>query len=75
MYVLLCHCLFQFTHPGRGATVCFACTMLKYRVSIHAPREGCDAFEGFRSNAYLPVSIHAPREGCDVYKELSENGQ
>ena len=34
--------LFQFTHPGRGAT-CWACAKPPLvRVSIHAPREGCD---------------------------------
>ena len=34
------------------------------RISIHAPREGCD----FRINKYGTfqiISIHAPREGCD----------
>ena len=34
------------------------------KISIHAPREGCDVFvpdaEGFSA-----ISIHAPREGCD----------
>ena len=33
---------FQFTHPGRGATLRdfgFTCYLI---VSIHAPREGCD---------------------------------
>ena len=34
--------LFQFTHPGRGAT--WSASIYCYRsiVSIHAPREGCD---------------------------------
>ena len=35
---------FQFTHPGRGATKVRILTMrLRSTVSIHAPREGCDA--------------------------------
>ena len=34
---------FQFTHPGRGATCEFSETSRKARVSIHAPREGCDS--------------------------------
>mgnify|MGYP002745897190 CR=1 FL=1 len=34
--------VFQFTHPGRGATVWFTCISRRCRVSIHAPREGCD---------------------------------
>ena len=33
---------FQFTHPGKGATVLSYWMMWKYRVSIHAPWEGCD---------------------------------
>ena len=36
-----------------------------YRVSIHAPREGCDGkTSGLK--AFCEVSIHAPREGCDT---------
>ena len=33
-------------------------------VSIHAPREGCDAY-GCEYERIYYVSIHAPREGCD----------
>ena len=33
---------FQFTHPGRGATRAYDLTSRVQRVSIHAPREGCD---------------------------------
>ena len=34
---------FQFTHPGRGATVGNVGKAIKLLfVSIHAPREGCD---------------------------------
>ena len=35
---------FQFTHPGKGATVFADPTILEYRVSIHAPWEGCDFY-------------------------------
>ncbi len=35
-----------------------------YRVSIHAPREGCDNTLVVRL-LRIVVSIHAPREGCD----------
>ena len=55
---------FQFTHPGRGATLYHHWLRRVDHVSIHAPREGCD-------DAPIPksircwVSIHAPREGCD----------
>ena len=33
---------FQFTHPGRGATLFKLRVRLVDTVSIHAPREGCD---------------------------------
>ena len=34
--------MFQFTHPGRGATVGVGDLLYRLGVSIHAPREGCD---------------------------------
>ena len=34
---------FQFTHPGRGATLCQHLLCELESVSIHAPREGCDS--------------------------------
>ena len=34
--------VFQFTHPGRGATSQVGRLLPEFRVSIHAPREGCD---------------------------------
>ena len=37
----------------------------KSRISIHAPREGCD-YGGRDWYQSLSISIHAPREGCDV---------
>ena len=33
---------FQFTHPVRGATMRHVELKMRYNVSIHAPREGCD---------------------------------
>ena len=35
--------VFQFTHPGRGATLRVIARVVVMLVSIHAPREGCDA--------------------------------
>ena len=40
--ILLSLLLFQFTHPGRGATQAEHTDSRALRVSIHAPREGCD---------------------------------
>ena len=80
--------VFQFTHPGRGATPLRAFVLrltfrfnsrtpggvrpqsptigtLSLSVSIHAPREGCDAKSAYFFSS-PEVSIHAPREGCDV---------
>ena len=56
--------MFQFTHPGRGATPSAEYSVSGTTVSIHAPREGCDGF-GFGFELDTTVSIHAPREGCD----------
>ena len=57
---------FQFTHPGRGATLDTSLCCSVVHVSIHAPREGCDRL-ALRVVEGIVVSIHAPREGCDVY--------
>ena len=38
--------VFQFTHPGRGATQARFSIHCGYIVSIHAPREGCDGHWG-----------------------------
>ena len=34
-------------------------------ISIHAPREGCDAHPVPGEYRHPGISIHAPREGCD----------
>ena len=41
-------------------------------ISIHAPREGCDA-EQPELMAAIKISIHAPREGCDSLFGISRN--
>ena len=43
--VLLLALLFQFTHPGKGATVKKALSNTLMDVSIHAPWEGCDYWD------------------------------
>ena len=61
--------MFQFTHPGKGATRTQPHIDIEVRVSIHAPWEGCDIplvpqlLVGY-------VSIHAPWEGCDLQPHL-----
>ena len=56
---------FQSTHPARGGTWPTDDIDEAARISIHAPREGCDmARSGLRRLTW--ISIHAPREGCDA---------
>ena len=57
--------LFQFTHPGKGATLALPSEQPVQRVSIHAPWEGCDLSAIDSEFAGRSVSIHAPWEGCD----------
>ena len=57
--------VFQFTHPGRGATTNIYLRRPSTKVSIHAPREGCDSCFAPVPHLGNNVSIHAPREGCD----------
>ena len=56
---------FQFTHPGKGATVDLFVGYAVSRVSIHAPWEGCDSLLHLDTHRMAFVSIHAPWEGCD----------
>ena len=64
--------LFQFTHPGKGATLVGLCGTIDAYVSIHAPWEGCDNLDTDYYAAIVEVSIHAPWEGCDTALEITE---
>ena len=57
--------LFQFTHPGKGATGKIHYSDYTDKVSIHAPWEGCDSCFAPVPKWGNNVSIHAPWEGCD----------
>ena len=61
---------FQFTHPGKGATLDRRLTKPTRHVSIHAPWEGCDWDDFGDTLAVVYVSIHAPWEGCDAHSWL-----
>ena len=53
---------FQFTHPGRGATILISFVPHTFCVSIHAPREGCDEQdEQHRGNDILFQFTHPGR--------------
>ena len=56
--------MFQFTHPGKGATEISFVARAAVCVSIHAPWEGCD-IQISTTTKWTKVSIHAPWEGCD----------
>ena len=65
---------FQFTHPGRGATVSGLTTIKVYRVSIHAPREGCDGCVGKQETKGTMFQFTHPGRGAtrsnqDLYKQ------
>ena len=52
-------------HTPRGVRpVCQYTNIDIRRISIHAPREGCDRLK-IGDTEYSGISIHAPREGCD----------
>ena len=58
---------FQSTHPVWGATcngVWVKCKSCK--ISIHAPRVGCDLDNLKLGYGGTKISIHAPRVGCDM---------
>ena len=56
---------FQSTHPVRGATLRRTDVEQHRKISIHAPREGCDGWTTCLITRAV-ISIHAPREGCDT---------
>ena len=56
---------FQFTHPGRGATVCIC--LFGDNVEFQFTHPGRGATYDEQEKRHVPtVSIHAPREGCDL---------
>ena len=60
------HIMFQFTHPGRGATSGWSCCKDDaYSFNSRTPG-GVRPLVCFVHAVKLGVSIHAPREGCDI---------
>ena len=56
--------------PGGVRLAAASSAMACACVSIHAPREGCDALADVGITALIDVSIHAPREGCDALERV-----
>ena len=61
---------FQFTHPGRGATTPWIPTTTNRQVSIHAPREGCDAIKIASIQADLKFQFTHPGRGATIQRGL-----
>ena len=51
---------FQSTHPVRGATLPPAIGTEQLRISIHAPREGCDYRLAFDEQGYPHFNPRTP---------------
>ena len=57
--------LFQFTHPGKGATaVLYHKPIVRYSVSIHAPWEGCDYTAALPLGRCLMFQFTHPGKGA-----------
>ena len=58
---------FQFTHPGRGATDKERILNRLQRVSIHAPREGCDLLDMRSIRLLMMFQFTHPGRGATLY--------
>ena len=62
---------FQFTHPERGATLASPTTLVISKVSIHAPREGCDLFSGIEVTHHRRFQFTHPERGATLRRSIS----
>ena len=58
---------FQFTHPGRGATLIIREVHQVAIVSIHAPREGCDLIMVLTFPVAVEFQFTHPGRGATLY--------
>ena len=65
--------MFQFTHPGRGATSLQPLPSACLPVSIHAPREGCDANSNDNNDPNNGFNSRTPG-GVRLLSRRSTNG-
>ena len=64
---------FQFTHPGRGVTQGLYPARYPQRVSIHAPREGCDSYLCDKYGLHSKFQFTHPGRGAtDLSRKLLE---
>ena len=59
--------MFQFTHPGRGATYGVDVPRGRGEVSIHAPREGCDSTRSIRAIYAIEFQFTHPGRGATPF--------
>ena len=62
--------LFQFTHPGRGATEAESAPCRRIGFNSRTPG-GVRLYRRQDYEGSKPVSIHAPREGCDIVSVIT----
>ena len=67
--------MFQFTHPGRGATESKKLWSSVLRVSIHAPREGCDWIVSLVSVLTVLFQFTHPGRGATACKSTAPSDQ
>ena len=65
--------LFQSTHPVRGATTMGEQPMEEDLISIHAPREGCDAKEGGQKCGRIGFQSTHPVRGATFLNPFSSS--
>ena len=65
---------FQFTHPGKGATLCHLCSHCVGLVSIHAPWEGCDTSDGEWVTPLSLFQFTHPGKGATISRLLDMLG-
>ena len=59
--------MFQFTHPGKGATIEVREAGNDAHVSIHAPWEGCDSTRSIRAIFAIEFQFTHPGKGATAY--------
>ena len=61
--------MFQFTHPGKGATMYDQLSYEEYKdVSIHAPWEGCDSPHSIDLSLFEVFQFTHPGKGATGHK-------
>ena len=60
--------IFQSTHPARGATTAPMLTRCPLKISIHAPREGCDGFNRTSAPTVFQFQSTHPARGATPHR-------